>query len=183
MALRNILTGEDDFLHRRCREITEFGERTVVLAGDLTDTLREVNGLGLAAPQVGVLRRVVVVACDEQLQDIIELINPEIIDKQGEVGLDEACLSCPGMIGYVLRPEKVTVRAYDRFGTGFEREFEGLFARAVCHEIDHLEGILFTDIAERVYDDADEYRAAMDAAKQAEDRPEGKIDEESERQD
>lgn len=166
MALRNILTSEDPFLRRRCREITNFGDRTSMLIDDLIDTLREVDGQGLAAPQVGILRRVAVLIEGE---DVIELINPEITEKEGEEGMDEACLSCPGIIGYVVRPDKVKVRAYNRSGDEFEREFQGLPARAVCHEIDHLDGVLFVDLAEKIYESVEEYRAANKTETQSSD--------------
>lgn len=156
MALRNIITMSDPTLKKKSRTVTEFNDRIKQLMDDLTDTLTKVEGLGLAAPQVGILRRAVIVLIDET--EILELINPEILSSEGEVTIDEACLSCPGLLGSVIRPEKVEVKAYDRDGNRFVREFEGINARVVCHEIDHLEGILFTDIATSVFADDDEYR-------------------------
>lgn len=153
MALRNILTDEDPLLRKKSREVTEYNVRIHQLMDDLADTLRDANGLGLAAPQVGVLRRAVVVVDGEE---VVELINPEIIERDGEIGMREACLSLPGLSGYVVRPEKVTVRAFTRDGEEFTREFEALAARAVCHETDHLDGILFTDLAEEVHEDTEE---------------------------
>ena len=170
MALRNILTQEDPFLRKKSRPFTDFNERTALLMDDLADTLREANGLGLAAPQVGVLRRAVVVADGE---DILELINPTITFSEGEVGMEEACLSCPGLSGYVKRPERIEVLAFDRSGTDFTREFEGVLARAVCHEIDHLEGILFIDIAELLLEDSEEDELEEDAEIQGADREDG----------
>ncbi|MCL1830265.1 MAG: peptide deformylase [Oscillospiraceae bacterium] len=149
MALRNIFTIESDILRKKSRPVTDFGDRTHQLLEDLRDTLEKVQGLGLAAPQVGILRRVVIVLVDET--DMLEMINPEIISKQGEEASDEACLSVPGLQGSVTRPTSITVKAFDRDGNEYIQEFEGMNARAVCHEMDHLEGILFVDIAEGVY--------------------------------
>ena len=157
MALRNIFDMSDPILRKKSRTVTEFNERIFQLLDDLNDTLTKIEGLGLAAPQVGILRRVAIVLIDEK--DILELVNPEILEKEGEVGIDEACLSCPGLIGYVIRPERIVVKAQDRNGNEFTREFEGLNARAVCHEVDHLEGILFVDVAQSVHEDTEEYRA------------------------
>ena len=150
MAFRNILTGEDEALRKRSREITDFGERIHQLMDDLQDTLVENNGLGLAAPQVGVLRRAIVIIDGEQT---VELLNPEITETDGEVVSEEACLSFPGLYGTVARPQKIKVRADNRFGETFEREFEGISARAVCHEKDHLDGVLFVDLAEELFEE------------------------------
>ena len=147
MALRNILTAEDSALHKHCRPVTDFGERLRVLLDDMADTLFEANGVGLAAPQVGILRRVVVIENEDEL---LELINPELIATEGEQTGAEGCLSVPGQYGVVTRPMKATVRAQDRDGNWFEVEGEGLLARAFCHELDHLDGHVYTEIAERM---------------------------------
>ncbi len=151
MALRNILLKEDPALRKVCRPVTDFGARTATLLGDLGDTMLEAEGLGLAAPQVGILRRAVVIVDGEET---VELVNPEIIARSEEtVGAFEGCLSCPDERAYLLRPVKVTVKAQDRNGNRFERAFEDMAARAACHEIDHLDGKLFIDLADRVYSD------------------------------
>jgi len=154
MALRNILTEGDPTLNKTSRPVVKFDNRLHVLLDDMAETLNTSNGVGLAAPQVGVLRRVVLVVETNvpggEEEFIIELINPEIISAEGEQRGSEGCLSVPDQFGIVTRPEKVTVRAQDRYGNWFEREGEGLTARCFCHEIDHLNGILFTSLAERM---------------------------------
>ncbi len=142
MALRNILQRDDELLRKKSREVTEFNERLHILLEDMHDTLVAANGAGLAAPQVGVLRRAVIVSVED---DYFELINPTIIKSSGEQTDPEGCLSVQGVCGTVSRPSKVTVRAQDRDGRWFEVTGEGMLARAFCHEIDHLDGILFTD--------------------------------------
>ncbi len=154
MALRKILTEEDPILRKKSKPVTDFGKRTADLMDDLTDTMVKANGLGLASPQVGLLRRAVVIVRDEK---IVELINPEIIASEGEETGLEGCLSVPGKSGYVCRPTKVTVKAQDRNGEWFELECEGMAARAACHELDHLDGILYIDKAEEVLDDSELY--------------------------
>lgn len=157
MALRNILTEEDSALRKKSRPVTKFDRHLHILLDDMADTLNEANGVGLAAPQVGILRKAVIVLETNVAEDeepyIIELINPEIISTEGEQTGSEGCLSVPGEYGLVSRPEKVRVRAQDRDGNFFEVEGTGLTARCFCHEIDHLSGILFTDIAERMLTD------------------------------
>ena len=154
MALRNILTEGDPTLNKTSRPVVKFDNRLHVLLDDMAETLNTSNGVGLAAPQVGVLRRVVLVVetnvPEGEEEFIIELINPVIISAEGEQRGSEGCLSVPDQFGIVTRPEKVTVRAQDRYGNWFEREGEGLTARCFCHEIDHLNGILFTSLAERM---------------------------------
>ena len=154
MALRNVVTYEQKALYKTSREVTSFDNRLHTLLDDMADTLYSQNGVGLAAPQVGVLRRAVIVLetnVPEGEKDIlIELINPVIIEAEGSQTGTEGCLSVPGEYGIVTRPEKVKVRAQDRYGNWFEVEGEGLTARCFCHEIDHLEGIIFTDLAERM---------------------------------
>ena len=156
MALRNILEKGDRTLAKHCRPVTDFNSRLHELLDDMGETLMEANGVGLAAPQVGVLRRAVLVLETNVPEDeepyIIELINPEIIASEGEQTGAEGCLSVPGVYGVVTRPETVTVRAQDRFGKEFTVTGNGLTARAFCHEIDHLEGILFLEKAERILD-------------------------------
>lgn len=148
MAIRNVLTKEEAALYKKSRPVTKFDERLHQLLDDMADTLVESNGVGLAAPQVGVLRRAVIVLETNVEEDedeyLIELINPEIIEVSGEEEGPEGCLSVPGEYGIVVRPTYVKVRAQDRYGEWFEAEGEGLTARCFCHEIDHLEGILYT---------------------------------------
>ncbi len=154
MAMRNIREEGDSILLKHCRPVTDFNRRLHVLLDDMRDTLLDADGVGLAAPQVGVLRRAVLVM-DTNREDlspeeqIIELVNPEIIETEGEQEGKEGCLSVPGVYGIVKRPERVRVRAQDRFGKWFEAEGTGLTARCFCHELDHLDGHLFTERAER----------------------------------
>lgn len=157
MALRNILTKEQPGLYKKCRPVTEFNGRLHQLLDDMAETLAQANGVGLAAPQVGVLRRVVIVietnVPEEEGEYVIELINPEIIESSGEQNGPEGCLSVPGEFGLVKRPMNVKVRAQNRFGEWFEVEGTGLTARCFCHELDHLEGIVFTSKCERMLSD------------------------------
>jgi len=157
MALRNIVKNGDSILDKHSRKVTEFNDRLFTLLDDMTQTLIESGGVGLAAVQVGVLRRVVIVIetnVPEGEQDIvIELINPEIIEQDGEQTGTEGCLSFPGKYGIVTRPNHVKVRAQDRNGNYFEVEGEALTARCFCHEIDHLEGVLFPQRAQRMLSD------------------------------
>ena len=150
MAQRNILTKEQPGLYKKSRPVTEFNPRLHQLLDDMIDTLSTANGVGLAAPQVGVLRRAVIVletnVPEDEDEYIIELINPEIIEASGEQEGAEGCLSVPGRQGFVYRPQKVTVRAQDRHGKVFELTGEDLLARALCHEIDHLDGKMYVDI-------------------------------------
>lgn len=145
MAILNIIKEGEPTLRKKCREVTEITPRIITLLDDMRETLRDANGCGLAAPQVGVLRRVVIVDTEET--GIVELINPEIIEKEGKQEELEGCLSIPGKWGYTSRPMKVTVRAMNRKGETFTVTGEGLAARAFCHELDHLEGVLFSDNA------------------------------------
>lgn len=145
MAILNIIKEGEPTLRKKCREVTEITPRIITLLDDMRETLRDANGCGLAAPQVGVLRRVVIVDTEET--GIVELINPEIIEKEGKQEELEGCLSIPGKWGYTSRPMKVTVRAMNRKGETFTITGEGLAARAFCHELDHLEGVLFSDNA------------------------------------
>lgn len=152
MALRRIVIRGDECLTRVCRPVMEFNDHLHVLLNDMAETLRDANGAGLAAPQVGVLRRACIVL-DEDTDELIELINPQIIASDGQqVGL-EGCLSIPGKYGIVTRPNHVRVRAQDRDGVFFETEGEGLTARAFCHEIEHLDGHLFTEHTDHLLTD------------------------------
>lgn len=165
MALRNILKEGDETLTKRCRPVTDFNARLHELLDDMAETMTEAQGVGLAAPQVGILRRAVIVLetnVEDGEQDyIIELINPEIIESEGEQNGPEGCLSVPGVYGMVKRPERVVVRAQDRNGEFFEVEGCGLTARAFCHEIAHLEGQLFLEVSEHIMteDELDDYYA------------------------
>ena len=147
MALRNIVTVGDSVLSKKCRPVTKFDDRLHILLDDMIETLEDANGVGLAAPQVGVLRRVVIVDTGDS---ILELINPEIIEASGEQTGLEGCLSVPGKYGIVTRPNIVKVRAQDRFGEWYEAEGDELIARCFCHELAHLEGQLYTEVAERM---------------------------------
>ena len=143
MAIRTIVTMGDEALSKKCRPVTEFNQRLHDLLDDLKDTLAQAQGVGLAAPQVGILRRAVVVL-DEEDQPI-ELVNPEIIFAEGEQTGPEGCLSVPGKYGMVTRPDHVRVRAQDRSGNWFEVEGTELTARCFCHELEHLDGHLYVE--------------------------------------
>jgi peptide deformylase len=142
MATRNILTSEDLTLRKKSRPVEKINKRILTLIDDMAETMYEANGVGLAAPQVGVLKRVVVIDVGE---GVIELINPEIESMAGEQIDAEGCLSVPGISGNVNRPKQVRVKALNREGKEIEIEGNDLLARALCHEIDHLDGILFID--------------------------------------
>ena len=144
MAVREILTRGESALTKVCHPVTKFDQKLWDLIDDMKETLTEAGGVGLAAPQVGILRRVCLVL-DEEAEEYLELINPEIIAQSGEQTGLEGCLSVPGKWGIVTRPNRVRVRAQDRDGNWFEAEAEGLTARAFCHEIEHLDGHLFVE--------------------------------------
>ncbi len=146
MGLRKILTDKEPELHKVCRKVEKFDWRLHKLLKDMADTLIDSNGVGLAAPQVGILRRVVLVDTGEE---ILELINPELIETDGEQIGPEGCLSVPGKYGLVKRPYYAKVRAQDRNGDWFEAEGEELIARCFCHELDHLDGIIYTQVMDR----------------------------------
>ena len=146
MALRKILTAQEPALHKVCRPVTEFDKKLHTLLDDMHETLTDSEGVGLAAPQVGILRRVVLV---DNGEEVLELINPEILETDGEQVGAEGCLSVPGKYGLVKRPYYAKVRAQDRNGRWFECEGEELTARCFCHEIDHLDGILYTEVMDR----------------------------------
>ena len=143
MALLNIIDESDDTLRKVSRPVTEITPRILMLLDDMAETLHKANGAGLAAVQVGVLRRVVLVEAEPG--QLYELINPRIVEKEGEQEEVEGCLSLPGQWGYTRRPAKVTVEAMNRNGETVRYTGEGLLARAFCHEIDHLDGVLFKD--------------------------------------
>jgi len=150
MALRNIITMEDPTLRKKSRPVTDFNERLHILLDDMKETLVEANGLGLAAPQVGILRRAVVIVNNDG--EMLEFVNPEITAKSQEtVGAYEGCLSVPNERGWVERSRKVFVKAQDRDGNPFTMDLEDMAARAICHEVDHLDGTLFVDLAEELY--------------------------------
>ena len=146
MGLRKILTDKEPALHKVCKPVTSFDWRLHKLLEDMKDTLIDSGGVGLAAPQVGILRRVVLVDTGEE---ILELINPELIETDGEQVGAEGCLSVPGKYGLVKRPYWAKVRAQDRDGDWFEAKGEELIARCFCHELDHLDGIIYTQVMER----------------------------------
>lgn len=154
MAIRNIRTKEESVLYKISRPVVNFDSRLHVLLDDMQETLLQANGVGLAAPQVGVLRRAVLVietnVAEGEEEYVIELINPEILETSGEQSGAEGCLSVPGEYGIVTRPEYVKLRAQDRFGKWHEYEGEGLTARCMCHELEHLDGHLFTEKCERM---------------------------------
>lgn len=148
MALREIIKFGDDMLRKKCREVTKFDDKLATLLDDMAQTLKSADGVGLAAPQVGILRR----ACIVDVRDghgVLELINPEIIEKSGSQTGNEGCLSAPGEWCEVVRPAVVKVKAFDRHGNEFTLEASELKARAICHEVDHLNGILFIDRVEK----------------------------------
>ncbi|MDY3772401.1 MAG: peptide deformylase [Candidatus Faecousia sp.] len=146
MGLRKILTVKEPSLHKMCRPVEQFDGKLHKLLDDMKETLLDAGGVGLAAPQVGILRRVVVVDTGEE---ILELVNPELLETSGEQVGAEGCLSVPGKYGLVKRPMVARVRAQDRNGDFFEAEGEELIARCFCHEIDHLDGIVYTEVMER----------------------------------
>ena len=168
MALRNIVEKGDAVLAKKCRPVTDFNEKLHTMLDDMAETLIKANGLGLAAPQIGILRRAVLVVETNHPEDeddyIIELINPEIIARSGEQSGPEGCLSVPGVYGWVTRPDVVTVRAQNRDGEWFELTGEGLTARAFCHELDHLDGVLFDSVADHIMteEELDEYYGRED---------------------
>ncbi|MBQ9114201.1 MAG: peptide deformylase [Clostridia bacterium] len=144
MAIRNVVQVGDDVLRQRCNEVTEFDEKLHALLNDMKDTVKKEQGAGLAAPQVGVLRRVVVVDVEE---GYFEFINPVLLQQKGEQSGWEGCLSVRGKSGIVSRPMKVTLAFQDRNGEKYVLKAKGFFARAICHELDHLDGVLYIDKA------------------------------------
>ena len=150
MAIRNILQIGDETLRKKCFEVTAFDNKLHQLLDDMKETLIKANGAGLAAPQVGVLRRVFVVMVDGVYY---ECVNPKIINQSGSQDGEEGCLSVRGKYGFVKRPYSVTVKAFDRFGKPFTVSAQGFLARAFCHEYDHLDGIIYIDKATNVQEE------------------------------
>ena len=150
MALRKILTDAEPALHKTCKPVENFDRKLCTLLDDMRDTLIDSGGVGLAAPQVGILRRVVLVDTGDE---ILELINPTLVETDGEQVGAEGCLSVPGKYGLVKRPYYAKVRAQDRNGDWYDAEGEELIARCFCHELDHLDGIIYTEIMERYLTD------------------------------
>ena len=147
MGLRKILNDKDPALHKVCKPVESFDEKLHKLLDDMRETLIDSDGVGLAAPQVGILRRVVLVDNGEK---ILELVNPTLVETAGEQIGAEGCLSVPGKYGLVKRPNYAKVRAQDRYGNWFEADGEELTARCFCHELDHLDGILYTQVMDRL---------------------------------
>ena len=146
MGLRKILTDKEPALHKVCKPVVNFDAKLHKLLDDMKETLLEAGGVGLAAPQVGILRRAVLV---DNGEEILELINPTLVKTDGEQIGAEGCLSVPGRYGLVKRPYYAKVKAQDRFGNWYEAEGEELTARCFCHELDHLDGIMYTEVMER----------------------------------
>ena len=152
MALRKIRTIGDDVLRKKTKEVKEITPRIAELIEDMLDTMYEAQGVGLAAPQIGVLRKIAVIDIYDDNGPFV-FINPEILEMSGEQEGDEGCLSVPGKCGNVIRPNRVKVRAFDENMEEFVLEGEGLLARAICHECDHLEGILYQDLVQGAVED------------------------------
>ncbi len=150
MAIRIIVKEPDPVLREKAKTVTKFNANLHKLLDDMAETMYDAEGVGLAAPQIAILKRVIVVDVGDE-QGLIEMVNPEIVHTEGEQLGPEGCLSIPGINGDVMRPNKLKVRGQDRNGSFFELEAEGFLARAFFHEIDHLNGVLFTDIAETIY--------------------------------
>lgn len=153
MGLRKILSDKEPALHKVCKPVTAFDSKLHKLLDDMRDTLLDSGGVGLAAPQVGILRRVFLVDVGVEEPEVVEFINPEIIEVDGEQVGPEGCLSVPGKYGLVKRPYYARVRAQDRNGEWFEAEGEELIGRCFCHEYDHLDGIIYTEVMERFLSD------------------------------
>ncbi|MCM1523253.1 MAG: peptide deformylase [Ruminococcus sp.] len=153
MAIRNIFVEGDPILRKNCRPVVKFDEKLHTLLDDMHDTLSKSDGVGLAAPQVGICRRIFIIHLDGE--EFIEAINPEISDESGKQYVVEGCLSCPDVWGKVTRPTKITLKALDRNGEPFEMDMFDLAAQCACHENAHLDGQLFTDIAEEFIDPDD----------------------------
>ena len=159
MAIRTIVQDGDPILKKKCRPVTEFNEKLGQLLDDMGETMIAANGLGLAGPQVGMLKRCFVVLDqyldedDNEVDEILEFVNPEILETSGKLTIFEGCLSFPGRNGAISRPQDVKVRAQDRYGEWFELEAEDILARAICHENDHLDGVTIMDHAKVFYED------------------------------
>lgn len=149
MALRNIVTEGDPILRKKCREVDKVDDRIRTILDDMVETMKDANGVGLAAPQIGIMRRMFV--AEPEPDEIYYFVNPEIISMAGTQESEEGCLSVPGYSGLVDRPEKIRIKGLGRDGEPQEYEFEGFRAIVMCHEYDHLDGILYTDKAKEVY--------------------------------
>ena len=149
MAIRKIVTLGDETLRKHCKPQEKFDKRLATLLKDMADTMYKAEGVGLAAPQVGILRRIAVVDVTEDHSGLLEMVNPEIIEREGEQTGREGCLSVPGRQGVVTRPMKIKARFQDRNGDTYEIETEGFEARAICHELDHPAGTLYIDVMDR----------------------------------
>ena len=168
MALRRIASIGDSVLRKQTRIVVKFNGRLHQLLDDMASTMYDANGCGLAAPQVGILMRAIVIDLGGEENRLIELLNPEIQNMEGEEEGIEGCLSIPGKNGYVIRPSSIQIRAQDRYGEYFEMDACGMLARCICHEIDHLHGRLYTDIMIREAP-IDEKEDVMQNDKNAED--------------
>ena len=175
MAIRKILTQGDPVLNKICHPVTKFDDKLADLLDDLRETLDNAKGVGLAAPQVGILRRAVIVVPDPETEEMIELVNPEIVAQEGEEDGWEGCLSLPGMWGRVKRPKWVKVRAQDRQGNWFETEGAELAARCFCHELEHLDGHMFDEHTDHLYtaEELDEILAQEEDGEQTQARARG----------
>ena len=160
MSIREILTDQDPVLHKKCHPVTKFDQKLADLLDDMRDTLADAQGAGLAAPQIGILRRAVVVV--DENEKMLELVNPQLIHQEGEVNGLEGCLSVPGRFGLVKRPNYVKVEAQDRHGDWYEYEGEELIARCFCHELEHLDGHLYTEKAYKMLTE-EEYQELVQA--------------------
>lgn len=149
MALRNIRLDDDPILRKKAKPVREVNEKIITIVEDMIETMYDANGVGLAAPQVGLLKQIFVVDVYDET-GVKVFINPEITYEEGAIDGEEGCLSIPGKVGMVVRPEKIKIRALNIKGETFEMEAEGFLARAICHEADHLEGVLYTDLATEV---------------------------------
>ncbi|WP_172194867.1 peptide deformylase [Saccharibacillus qingshengii] len=158
MAIRLIVTEPDEVLHKKAKEVTKITPNVQKLVGDMADTMYDAQGVGLAAPQVGILKRIIVIDIGDE-NGLIGMINPEIVEREGEQFGPEGCLSIPGLNGDVRRSMTVTVKGLNRDGEEFTVTGSGLLARAFQHEIDHLDGVLFTDVAENIYEPGQESAA------------------------
>lgn len=152
---RKVLKMGDPTLRNVCNPVTKFDMRLSLLLRDMAETMYKENGIGLAAPQIGITRRMAVVDVSEDGSGLMELINPEIIAKEGECEMVEGCLSVPNMRGLVRRPEKITVKAQNKKGESFQFDADGLLSRCIQHEIDHLNGVLYVDIMEYEVEEED----------------------------
>ncbi|MDO4177027.1 MAG: peptide deformylase [Bacillota bacterium] len=154
MALRNIVTEGDPILRKVCRPVGEVSPRIQMILDDMVETMRDANGVGLAAPQVGIMRRMFV--AEPTPERVFCFVDPEIVSMEGEQESEEGCLSVPGMAGTVIRPEKIRIRGLDRYGKMQDYKFEGFDAIVMCHEFDHLEGVLYIDKADDVHELSEE---------------------------